>query len=238
MNSINPFDAVLFDLDGTLIDSAPEIGEALNRCLQELGLPSADAAQVRAWIGHGTRAMIGEALNCRQGPDGPIKVDSVMPLFARNYRHVLGRIGAVYPGVRETLAALHARGVPMGLVSNKEGEFGRPLLAAYQLQHVFEVAVFGDTLAEKKPSAAPILHCMRVLQSTPARTLMIGDSEIDVAAARNADVAVWAVSYGYGRKPHARELGADRVIDSLIDALPQLRSRQPGCVDGAHADAE
>lgn len=232
------FDAVLFDLDGTLIDTAPEIGEALNLCLDELGLPRVDARQVRSWIGHGTRNLVAEALAARQGPDGPVQVDSVLPLFKRNYRRVNGQLGRLYPGVSETLVALAARKVPMGLVSNKEGEFARHLLEAYRIAHYFEVVVFGDTLAEKKPSALPLQHCMRVLRSIPPQTLLVGDSEIDVASGRNADVPVWAVSYGYRHAPQAQSLGAQRVIDSLVDVLPHLRSRQAIWADRAHAGAE
>lgn len=235
---MNLFDAVLFDLDGTLIDTAPEIGEALNLCLVELGLPRVDAAKVRSWIGFGTQNLISEALAERQGPEGPIEVESVMPLFSRNYRRVNGQIGRLYPGVFETLTALKARGVPMGLISNKESEFARPLLAAHRLRHVFDAAVFGDTLAAKKPSASTVRHCMERLQTTPPRTLLVGDSETDVETARNADIPVWVVSYGYARKPKARELGADRVIDSLVDVLPHLRSRQPIWMNRAHAGAE
>ncbi|MGQ0700160.1 MAG: phosphoglycolate phosphatase [Panacagrimonas sp.] len=232
------FDAVLFDLDGTLIDTAPEIGEALNLCLEDLGFPRVDAARVRSWIGHGTRNLIGEALAERQGPQGRIQIDSVMPLFRRNYRRVTGQISRLYPGVSETLAALNARGVPMGLVSNKEGEFARHLLASHHLQHLFAVCVFGDTLSQKKPSPIALQHCMNELRSVASRTLLIGDSEIDVAAARNAGVPVWAVSYGYRHTPHARELGADRVIDSLVDVLPVMRSRRPTWMDRARAGAE
>ena len=232
------FDAVLFDLDGTLIDTAPEIGEALNLCLQELDLPRADARLVRSWIGHGTMNLIAEALAHHQGPQGPIKAESVLPLFRRNYRQVSGRLGRPFPGVMETLTALQARRVPMAVVSNKESEFGRQLLVAHRMEPFFDLAVFGDTLAERKPSPLPLQHCMRVLQTTPPRTLLIGDSEIDVETARRADLPVWAVSYGYRHKPTARELGADRVIDSLVDVLPYLNSRHPIWADRAHAGAE
>lgn len=232
------FDAIIFDLDGTLIDTAPEIGEALNLTLAELGFPRVDAALVRSWIGMGTRNLITEALAHHQGPDGAIQMNTVRPLFRRNYRHVMGRISQLYPGVRETLTALEARGVPMAVVSNKEAEFGRQLLAAHQIKPAFSVTVFGDTLAEKKPSPLPIRHCMKTLLSIPPRTLLIGDSEIDVQTARNADVTVWAVSYGYRKKAHARELGADRVIDSLVDVLPVMRSRTPIWRDRANAGAE
>lgn len=232
------FDVVLFDLDGTLIDTAPEIGEALNLCLTELGFGRADAGQVRSWIGLGTRNLIREALAHQQGPEGTIKVETVIPIFRRNYRRVLGQIGRLYPGVRETLTALAARGVPMGVVSNKEGEYARLLLAAHQIRPFFSVSVFGDTLPEKKPSALPIQHCMQQLLSIPTATLLVGDSEIDVLTARNADIGIWAVSYGYRKKAHARELGADRVIDSLVDVLPVLRSRTPIWADRANAGAE
>lgn len=232
------FDAVLFDLDGTLIDTAPEIGEALNLCLQELELPRADPAQVRSWIGHGTRNLINEALAHHQGPDGPIKADSVLPLFRRNYRRVVGHLGGPFPGVVETLAALKARGVPMGVVSNKESEFGRQLLSAHRIESCFDVIVFGDSLPARKPSPVTLQHCMRRLRTTPPQTLLVGDSEVDVETARRADVPVWVVPYGYRHKPTARELGADRVIDSFVDLLPFLRSRTPIWADRAQAGAE
>lgn len=232
------FDAVLFDLDGTLIDTAPEIGEALNLCLVQLGFPRVDALKLRAWIGMGTRNLICEALAERQGPDGPIQVDSVMPLFSRHYRGLAGKLSRPYPGALETLAALHARGVPMGLVSNKEGEFARQLLRAHRIDYAFSVRVFGDTLEAKKPSPLTLHHCTRALLTTPPRTLLVGDSEIDVLTARNADVPVWVVGYGYRKKPHAHELCADRVIDSLVDVLPALRSRTPIWMDRAQAGAE
>lgn len=232
------FEAVLFDLDGTLIDTAPEIGEALNLTLDELGLLRADAQQVRSWIGHGTRNLVSEALASRQGPQGAIQVDTAMALFKRNYRHVNGKLSGPYPGVRETLEALHARKVPMAVISNKEGEFARQLLSQHRLAHCFSVMVFGDSLEEKKPSPLPVRHSMKLMRKTPPQTLLVGDSEIDVATARNADVAIWAVSYGYHHKPHARQLGADRVLDSLVDVLPHLRSRQPIWADRAHAGAE
>lgn len=232
------FDVVLFDLDGTLIDTAPEINEALNLCLQELGLPRADAKQVRSWIGHGTLNLIAEALAHCQGIDGPIKAESVLSLFRRNYRRVSGHLGHVFPGVVETLEALRARSVPMGVVSNKESEFGRQLLTAYRLEQYFDVTVFGDTLSARKPSPLTLHHCMRVLRSTPSQTLLVGDSEVDVETARRADVPVWAVTYGYRHKPTARELGADRVIDSFVDLLPAVRSRTPIWADRAQAGAE
>lgn len=197
------FDAILFDLDGTLIDTAPEIGEALNLCLSQLGFARADTPTVRSWIGHGTYNLISEALASRQGPDGAVKVDTVMPMFARNYRSLIGTLSRPYPGVLETLAALDARGIPMAVVSNKEGEFGRHLLKAHRLDYAFSERIFGDTLEAKKPSAIPVRHCMQKLMCIPPRTLLIGDSEIDVQTARNADIPVWAVSYGYRKAARA-----------------------------------
>jgi phosphoglycolate phosphatase len=232
------FAAVLFDLDGTLIDTAPEIGQALNITLSELDLDAADAQEVRSWIGHGTRNLIREALVSRQGPDGPIQLEVAMQRFKRNYRHVCGQVGELYPGVKETLEALHARQVPMGLLSNKETEFGQMLLRQHRLSGFFSVTTFGDTLPAKKPSAEPVKHCMQMLRKLPYDVLLVGDSEIDVATARNAEIAVWAVSYGYHQKGHARDLGADRTIGTLVDLLSHLRSTRPIWADRARAGAE
>lgn len=232
------FAAVLFDLDGTLIDTAPEIGSALNATLSELDLDPAGAQEVRSWIGHGTRNLIREALASRQGSHGPIQIDVAMQRFKRNYRHVCGHVGKLYPGVAETLEALHARQIPMGLLSNKEAEFGQQLLRQHRLTNYFSVTTFGDTLPTKKPSAEAAKHCMQALRKLPYDVLLVGDSEIDVATARNAEIAVWAVSYGYHQKGHARDLGADRTVGTLVDLLPHVRSVRPIWADRARAGAE
>ena len=220
------FDSVVFDLDGTLIDTAPDIAAALNLALKELGLAVADAEQVQSWIGFGTYNLLTEALRATQGEGGSIPIDAAMDVFKRHYRSVNGRLGPFYPGARETLEQLRGLGVPIALMTNKEAQFARPLLAAHGLQRMFDVVVFGDTLAQKKPHAEPLEHCMSRLRSTPPRTLVVGDSEIDVATARNAQVPVWVVSYGYRHARDAQDLAADRVIDTLADILPQMNTRR------------
>lgn len=217
------FDAVVFDLDGTLLHTAPEIAAGVNGALRDFDLPPATLSQVLGWIGQGTQRLMQRAL-AAQTPAGceMPALDVVYPHFERHYHAINGRLAQPYPGVRDTLDALAARGVPMALLTNKEAEFTEPLLAALQLTGYFRVRVFGDTLAERKPSALPLVHTLRELGVAPGRALMVGDSEADVATARAAGVAVWVVRDGYRHVPTAEALGADRVIDSLVPLLDQV----------------
>lgn len=232
------FEAVLFDLDGTLIDTAPELADAVNTTLQHFGLPAADEAAVRGWIGHGTRALMEQALAAVSDRDSELSLDTVMLEFGRNYRNISGTRSQLYAGVGETLEALHRRGVPMALVSNKESVYAKRLLSAHRLDRLFSLQLFGDSLAQKKPAPLPVLHCLSQLRVVPPHALFVGDSEIDVQTARAADVSVWLMSYGYRRQPLAADLGADRVISTMVDILPAVRSRSPVWRDRARAGAE
>lgn len=232
------YEAVLFDLDGTLIDTAPELADAVNTTLRHFSLPAADEATVRGWIGHGTRALVEQALAAVKDHARDLPLDTVMLEFARNYRNISGSRSRLYPGVEETLETLKRRGVPMVLVSNKESVYAKRLLVSHRLDKLFDLQVFGDSFPEKKPSPLAVQRSLAHLRVVPPRAVLVGDSEIDVATARNADVPVWLVSYGYRRQQRATDLGADRVISTMVDLLPAMRSRSPVWHDRARAGAE
>jgi len=217
---------ILFDLDGTLIDTAPELAHAVNTLLQRIGRPPVPLAQVRAWIGRGARELLRQALQHHEpGGVAAPAVDAAWPAFEQDCIDACGTHSTPYAGVVTTLDTLHAQGRHLALVTNKEGALTRRLLMRHQLTHCFDLIVAGDTLPVRKPDAAVLAHALETFGVDAADALFIGDSAIDVQAARNAGVPVWAVSYGYDRAgltgPHA----PDRLIDSvsvLLDQLPRI----------------
>jgi len=162
-------------------------------------------------------------------PDGALGA-RLLKEFMRHYEAHCGTRSRAYDGVEQTLRALSGDGVKLAVVSNKEGRFAREALAAHELLDLFDLLVSGDSLPVKKPDPLPIRHCMERLGVKPAHALMIGDSEIDVTAARNAGVAVWAVSYGYADGQVIRSAKPDRIIDNfaaITDALTRAKAKRP-----------
>ncbi len=219
-----PFDLVMFDLDGTLIETAPEICDAVNDTLQHFGLAQVAQEQVDRWIGHGTRELLVQAL----GQVRRLTVDEVrccddLPLIAaefdRHYQRRCGTRSHLYPYVREVLQTLRGQGVRLAVVTNKEARYTRTVLAAHDLEPLFDRVVSGDTLPTKKPDPAGIHSCLAQFQVDAARALFVGDSSIDVASARNAGVPVWAMPYGYNMGQPIEACGPDRVIPDFRQLL-------------------
>jgi phosphoglycolate phosphatase len=208
---------VIFDLDGTLVDSAPDIAEAVNRTLTDWKLPNYDLAQITNWIGEGSRQLITYAMRAA-GSDADI--DAVMPGFLEHYGDT-ALDGQAYPGVEDTLAALHAQGVRLAVCTNKPEQFVRPLLEARGLLHYFDGIVGGDTLPERKPAPEPLWHLATQFGVEVKDCLMVGDSESDAHAAHNAGMPLVLVRYGYPKSLDLDAAGAVAVIDTL-PALLQL----------------
>lgn len=205
-----PWKLVLFDLDGTLVDSALDIAEAVDRMRVELGLQPVGEARVRGWIGDGVRVLLQRALaDAGQASD----LDALMPRFMVHYEACLLLHARVYPGVRETLDALAARGVAMALCTNKPARFVPPLLDAMGLAHHFEAMVGGDSLPERKPSPLPLLHLAAHFGQAPADCLMVGDSGADAEAAHAAGMPLVLVRYGYPGV--VAPVGAIATVDDL-----------------------
>jgi phosphoglycolate phosphatase len=211
------FDLILFDLDGTLIETAPEIADAVNDTLRRFDLPGVSQQQVSDWIGLGTRELLLAALAFSGKTDAAaVRTSASFALIAaefdKHYQRRCGRRSQLYPRVRETLVALRERGVKLALVTNKEGRYTRAVLNAHQLAPLFDRIVSGDTLPGKKPDPAGIESCLAAFHVPRQRALFVGDSSIDVATARNAGVAVWALPYGYNMGQPIEASAPDRII--------------------------
>ncbi len=219
-----PFDLIMFDLDGTLIETAPEICDAVNDTLRHFEMAEVTQQQVNDWIGHGTRELLIQAL----AHAGRIEVaavrasDSLALIAAEFDRHYQSRCGTrsqLYPQVREVLAALRERGVKLAVVTNKEGRYTTTVLDAHQLMPLFDRVVSGDTLPTKKPDPAGIHSCLAAFDVPRQCALFVGDSSIDVATARNAGVAVWALPYGYNMGQPIEACNPDRVMQDFSALL-------------------
>lgn len=217
--------AVLFDLDGTLVDSAPDLAVAVDAALAELGRSPAGEGRVREWIGDGAQLLVKRALTGSLDGEPPAELfERVYPCFLAHYRRHLSDRSRLYPGVAAALADLRRQGLALGVVSNKPQRFIGPLLAALGIERDFAVVVGGDTLAQRKPHPAPLLFAARQLGVAPAQTLMAGDSRNDVQAARQACMRVVCVPYGYNHGEDIRLAAPDAVVEDLRELAALLRS--------------
>lgn len=209
--------AAIFDLDGTLVDSAEDIAEAINRLYDDLGQARVAPVQVQAWIGDGVRALVGAALS-HKGLE--VSVDEVMPGFLVHYNATLLLEPRVYAGVVEALDVLKAAGVPLGICTNKPVDLVPPLLAHLGLEHYFDVVIGGGSLPQRKPDAAPLLAVAGALDVPVTDCLMVGDSGTDHAAAMAAGMPVALVRYGYPRTFDLDAAPTLAVVDDLRQLLP------------------
>lgn len=213
------YSAVLFDLDGTLLHTVPELAHAANRMLAELGLPQLPEALVGTFIGRGIRRTVSSSLAGRMdGPVEPGLLERGLALFERFYSEQPGARTFPFPGVREGLDRLAAAGIPMGVVTNKAGRFTAQLLDIMDLSRYFGSVVCGDTLAVQKPAPDPLWHACGMLGVNARDVLFIGDSGHDVATARAAGCAIWCVPYGYNEGAPPESLAADLMVRDLAEA--------------------
>jgi phosphoglycolate phosphatase len=215
--------AVLVDLDGTLVDTAPDIFEAVCRMLRDGDAPPLPFDSVRGFIGKGVHHLIRQVLR----ESGAVHLDEQAALarFLEHYRDTNGRFGQVFPGVREGLRDLRRAGYRLGCVTNKLQAPSLALLDIHALSSWFEVVVGGGVVAQMKPSPEPLLYACRTLDAHPGCAVLVGDSAIDAAAARAAQMPVYIVRYGYpGADGHAA-MQCDGIIDSF-EELPALLGAQ------------
>jgi phosphoglycolate phosphatase len=227
------YGAVLFDLDGTLLDTVPDIACAANRMLAELGRPVLPDALIATFVGRGIPKLVERVLFASL--DGHVPADALergLEIFERCYAEESGLRSAFYPGVLTGLDRLAGAGVPMGVVTNKAARFTHDLLGRADLSRYFSVVVSGDTLPVKKPDPAPVLHACAQLGVAPEAALFIGDSRHDVAAGHAAGCAVWCVPYGYNEGAPVESLQCDRIVCDLGVAagwiLGELSTVGPG----------
>jgi phosphoglycolate phosphatase len=219
-----PIAAVLFDLDGTLLDTFNDIALALKRAFADHGLPAPGAQAVRTMIGRGAPTLV-ERASAAQGLT--LDAQAKAQILERFFHHY-GRLqetdecGAqAFPGVPQGLRSLHAAGVPLGIVTNKQQRFAQGLLQRLALAPYVKVVVGGDTCERRKPDPQPLLYAAGQLSSSAEHTLMVGDSVNDVTAARAAGMPVVCVPYGYNEGHDPRELPCDAFVETLAE-LPAL----------------
>lgn len=212
----------LFDLDGTLVDSAPDINGALNAALAAGDYPPVGQDLTRNWVGSGSRALLEAALTHHHAAHRIADADHMEHLLSAFIAHYTAHIAdssRVYPGVIAALTQLKAAGAGLAVVTNKLTGLSNQLLEALDLAQYFAAVVGGDALPQRKPDAAPAWHACRALGCAPRDCLFVGDSATDVATARAAGCRVVCVRDGYNHGTPAAELGADAVIDSMIELL-------------------
>lgn len=222
-----PVDLLSFDLDGTLVDTAAEIADAVNRALADVDVAPCSPSLIASLIGNGAHALMHRLL-AQIDPRQRLDRTLLLSRLDHHYAVTAGTRSEPYPGAFECLQALRDGGIRLALVTNKEFRHACTVLEAHRLSGYFELVIGGDSLAWKKPDARVLRHVMTVLRVASGRTAHVGDSVTDLEAARRAGVADWAVPWGYnGGRPVAEE-EPGRLFDSLIE-LARHASGRAGC---------
>lgn len=220
--ALNNPEMVLFDLDGTLVDSAPDLAYAIDTMLEQIGLPKRGVDKIRHWIGNGIERTVKRALlDDMDGEPEPELFDRAYPIFMETYTTNAARLTRFYDGVQEGMEYLKKNHYKIGCVTNKQEKFTHIVLKELGIFDDFGIVISGDSLPEKKPAPLPLLHAARYFNVRPENSLMIGDSLNDVQAARAAGFKVLCVSYGYNHGNNIHDISPDAVVDSLAE-LPML----------------
>ncbi len=227
---LNTPEMILIDVDGTLVDSVPDLAFCVDEMMTALEMPVHGEAKVREWVGNGVerltcRALIGQL----DGEPDEGLFEKAYPIFLELYADNTSKRSELYPGVADGLAYMKDVGYKLGCVTNKAEQFTVPLLRDLGVSDYFEIVISGDTLPKKKPDPLPLLHAAKFFGVEPAKALMLGDSVSDVKAARAAGFQIICMSYGYNHGVDIRDANPDLVIDSMLelrDILPVIK--QPG----------
>jgi phosphoglycolate phosphatase len=216
--SINKPQMILIDVDGTLVDSVPDLAYCVDEMMKKMDMPERGTDNVRNWVGNGVdrlvkRALIGQL----DGEPDEAQFARARDLFMGLYADNVSQRSVLYDGVREGLDYLKAQGYSLGCVTNKAEQFTIPLLNDMGIYDSFSLVICGDTLPKKKPDPLPLLHAAEHFNVKPENALMIGDSISDVKAARAAGFQIICMSYGYNHGEDIRDYNPDRVIDSMAE---------------------
>ena len=217
---------LIFDFDGTLIDSVPDLADATNAMLTTLGKETYPLSIIRNWVGNGSRMLVERALLGKiEVLEGELPVeaaDHAEQVFFDAYKNISGSKTVAYPDVDSGLKRLKAAGYTLALVTNKPIRFVPKILQSFGWQDLFSEVLGGDSLAQKKPDPAPLLYVCEALNSTPAQAVMIGDSKNDILAGQNANMDTLGLSYGYNYGQDIRMLSPTAAFDdfaALVDYL-------------------
>ncbi|MCU7843605.1 MAG: phosphoglycolate phosphatase [Candidatus Thiodiazotropha sp. (ex Monitilora ramsayi)] len=209
---------ILIDVDGTLVDSVPDLAFCVDEMMKQLGRPTHGETKVRDWVGNGVERLVRRALIGQlNGEPDEADFQQAYPIFLDLYAENTSQRSLLYPGIREGIDYLKAKGYRLGCVTNKAAQFTLPLLKDLGVHDDFELIVAGDTLPKKKPDPLPLLHAAERLGVLPNEALMIGDSQSDVKAARAAGFQIVCMSYGYNHGEDIRNYNPDAVIDALTE---------------------
>ena len=219
---------VLIDVDGTLVDSVPDLTYCVDEMMKQLNMPTHGEAKVRNWVGNGVERLVRRALIGKlEGEPDEALYAKAYPIFIELYSENTSKRSCLYPGVEEGLEYLKGEGYQLGCVTNKAAQFTEPLLKDLGVSDYFSIVISGDTLEKKKPDPMPLLHAAKHFNVAPEQALMIGDSISDVKAARAAGFRIACMTYGYNHGVDIREAKPDAVMDSMAE-LPDLLAKLQG----------
>jgi len=221
---MSQLEAVVWDLDGTLVDSAPDLTSALNTVLDKRGFAGLSLTTVRGMIGNGVPKLVERGFNALGMRLDAAQLESLVALFTQEYVACSTDRTRPYPGIVEALEYIRGMNIPMGVCTNKPEALSRQILEGLGLSAYFSSVVGGDTTSTRKPDPQPLHSCLRELVAEPHASLMIGDSAVDVNTARAAGVTVGVVPWGYSRAAVVN-LGADFLIHDLANLPDLLRVR-------------
>jgi phosphoglycolate phosphatase len=215
---INKPKMILLDVDGTLVDSVPDLTYCVDEMMKAINMPRRGEANVRNWVGNGVERLVRRALvDQLEGEPEEDLFAKAYPVFLELYERNISARSKLYPGVREGLDYLRDSGYKLGCVTNKAERFTMPLLKDLGLFDYFKIVICGDTLERKKPDPLPLLHAAEFFSVPPHQALMIGDSVSDVLAARAAGFQIICMSYGYNHGLDIRDSHPEAVIDSMTE---------------------
>ena len=211
--------AAIIDLDGTMLDTAPDFHVAINRMRDELSLAPLAIETIKTFVGQGSENLMRRVLGVNFDAAGvEQRFEQALASYQKHYLVINGDYSTLYPGVREGLDALQAKGLRLACVTNKPLAFARPLLAKMQLDGYFDVVYGGDSFAKKKPDPMPLLQVCTDFALEPQQVVAIGDSSNDALAARAAGCRVLNVPYGYNHGQPIQEVDSDGIVETLLDA--------------------
>ena len=216
---------LLFDLDGTLIDSAPDLARSVNYMLRSINHNEFSEETIDSWVGNGAQTLVKRALSGSKIVDENIDnelFDKSLSIFLEYYKNNLCVKTTPYPNVKTTLETLKSDGYKLAIITNKPFDFIEPILKQLELDSLFELCIGGDSLPEKKPSPLPLEYMCKKFKIKPRNTLMIGDSKNDILAAKAANIQTVAVSYGYNYGEDIRVYEPDYTVDDFSNILEIL----------------
>jgi phosphoglycolate phosphatase len=217
---MGPMRAVILDLDGTLLDTAGEIGAAMDRTLDELGIERVPLRRLEAMIGRGVRTLVERAI-AHLGAKN-VDIERAVQRFEAHYAQTVGTTAVPFDGVVHGVQRMHESGLRLGVVTNKPRFFTMKLLEGAQIARYFDTVVAGDDGIAKKPAGDMLVAACRAMKSEARQTLMLGDSDNDVLAARAAGCPVWCVPYGYNEGRPVETLACDRIVATVEEAARLL----------------